>query len=39
MRDIENRTVNDDLWNEPEDKSCRRCGYSKKLCECDNDRE
>lgn len=34
---IENRMVIDELWNEPEEKTCKHCDYLKSLCQCEDE--
>lgn len=38
MRDIENHMVVDEIWI-TEENPCSKCGYSKKLCECEDERD
>lgn len=36
---MENHMIVDEIWEEKEEKLCSRCGWNKKLCECEDNRD
>lgn len=39
MDNVENHMVVDEIWEESKPKQCKRCGYTKSLCECFDERD
>lgn len=39
MLDIDNHMIVDEIWEDKPQKPCSKCGWQKRLCECEDERD